>query len=429
MKRFLIMNIRVLFPLQSSKSPDYQGFSHFDTIQLILDTSMNAVHDYKECEPNFHENDLSKRWYFDFYAYSKRYKKVKRHRIWIPKKGDLAFRLLRAESMMKNINDQLKKGMVVNDMPKPKAKKASKPVLQPSPESALGLLFQIAIENPNNVSDKQISAYKTAINNFSEFLDNKEKQAYNYELLSVEDAFEYLSYLQKDKELMPRTINNNFDSLKHLSNILVDRKKVSKNIFDSIKSLKEADSDRHEAYSEFEQRLIEEDLKESDMRLFFATRFVYYAFIRPKELRTLTVGDIDFRKGSIMVKAGDSKNQRRIPVPIVQPLQDIILKMGLHQKPSGHFVFGKDLATCDVQASKNEYLNRHNAAVKKLGIYRKEITTFYAWKHTGNVIAFLAGVDIWTLKEMNRHWSIVETEGYLRKLGLILKREAVKLKW
>ena len=387
------------------------------------------MHEYKECAPNFYDNDLSAKWYFDFYAFSLRFKKVKRHRVWIPKQGDLEFRLLRAEVMMKNINDQLKKGLVVNDMPKPKAKKASKPVLQPSPESASGLLLQIAIENPNNVSDKQISAFKTAINNFREFLETKGKQANNYELLIEDDIHEYSSYLQKEKKLMPRTVNNNFDSLKNLSKILVERKKVTKNIFEPIKTLKEADSDRHEAYSDFEQRLIEDELKQADMLMFYATRFVYYGFIRPKELRSLKVGDIDFRKGSIMVKAGNAKNQRRIPVPIVRPLQDIILEMGLHQKPSGWYVFGKNLITCDIQASKNEYINRHNVTVKRLGIYRKDITTFYAWKHTGNVNAFLSGVEIWTLKEMNRHWSISETENYLRKLGLILKKEAVKLKW
>lgn len=115
--------VRSRSPLLNNKSLDNQGFSHFDTTQLILDTKMLAVHDYKECEPNFHGNDLTKRWYFDFYAYSKRFKKIKRHRIWIPKQGDLTFRILKAEAMMRNINIQLKKGMVVDDIPKPIEKK------------------------------------------------------------------------------------------------------------------------------------------------------------------------------------------------------------------------------------------------------------------------------------------------------------------
>ncbi|WP_337043166.1 tyrosine-type recombinase/integrase [Emticicia sp. 17c] len=330
---------------------------------------------------------------------------------------------------MKNINDQLKKGMVVDDLPKPVEKKPVKKTLKPDSNTAIGRFREIVLLNPDNVSSKQISAYNTAINKFEYFLRKRGQEKHPYHFIDDEIVLQFSDFMRLEEKLMPRTINNTFDSLKHLAKLLIKRKLVSENPFLTYEHMREADTDRHTAYSEFEKTIIEKHIIENDKRLYYLTRFLFYAFIRPTELRKLTVGDIDFRKNSIMVWGSKSKNKKRIPIPIVSNLQSIILEMELHKKPSHFFVFGKDLETSPVQAAKNQYLNKHNAALKEIGIYRSNETTLYGWKHTGNVYAYLAGVDIATIKEINRHWSIAETENYLRGLGLILRKEASKLSW
>lgn len=415
----------VLFPLLGTQSPLNEGFTHLYTFGFVQDTTM---HPYKECSPNFYDNDVSKKWYFDFYAYSKRYKKVKRHRVWIPKSKDLRFRLLRAESMMREINQQLKKGYFVDDLKEPVNKPAKK-TQKPDLKTAVGVLAEIVALNPANVSKKAISAYNTAIKKFSLFLKSKDLLSYPFSLLSHQQVLEFCDHLRLEQKREPKTINNIIYNLLDLNKHAVKRGLCSNNIFEGYDKMKVPESDRHKAYDDYQKAMIEEYLIEHDLRLYYVTRFIFHLFIRTNELRTLKISDIDFRKGSVMVWAGNSKNQKKIPIPINTNLQAILLQMKLHTYPRDFYVFGKDLLPSKNQAATNEYLLRHNEALKELGIYVKNETTLYAWKHTGNVCAFLAGVDIWTLKELNRHWSIVQTEEYLRGLGLILKPQAKNLSW
>jgi len=386
------------------------------------------MHPYKECSPNFYNEDITKKWYFDFYAYSKRYKKVKRHRVWIPKKGDLRFRLLRAESMMREINEKLKKGYFVDDLKEP-INKAPKPTKKPDLKTAIGVLEQVVSLNPANVSNKSISAYNTAIKKFSLFLQSKGLHSYPFSLLSHQIVLEFCDYLRLIQKREPKTINNLIYNLLDLNKHAVKRALCSNNIFEGYEKMTVPESDRHKAYDDYQKDMIEQYLIEHDKNLYFVTRFIFHLFIRTNELRTLKISDIDFRKGSVMVWAGNSKNRKKIPIPINTNLQAILLEMKLHTYPRDFYVFGKDLKPCKEIANINDYLLRHNQALKTLGIYVKNETTLYAWKHTGNVYAFLAGVDIWTLKELNRHWSIVQTEEYLRGLGLILKPQAKNLSW
>ncbi len=385
------------------------------------------MHPYKECSPNFYDNDLSKKWYFDFYAYSKRYKKVKRHRVWIPKVGELRFRILRAESMMREINEKLKKGYFVDDLKEP-IKKPAKKTQKPDLKTAIGVLREISHINPANVSQKSLTAYKTSIDKFEKFLKSKGLENYPFSLLNHNHVLEFCDLL-RDK-LAPKTVNNNVYNLLDLNKHALKRGLCQTNIFEGYEKLNVPESDRHKAYDDFQKKLIEDYLLENDIKLYYLTRFVFYLFIRPQtELRAMKISDIDFRKGSVMVWAGTAKNRKRIPIPINDSLKDIMLKMELYRYPRDWYVFGKDLKPSATQAPKNEYSNLHKKHLKDLGIYVKDETTVYAWKHTGNVCAFLNGVDIWTLKELNRHWSIQQTEDYLRGLGLILKSQVKNLSW
>lgn len=415
----------VLFPLLSTQSPYSEGFTHLYTVCFILDTDM---HPYRECSPNFYDHDPSKKWYFDFYSYSKKHRKVKRHRVWIPKKGELRFRIIRAESMMREINQQLKKGYFVDDLKAPPQKPA-KPTQKPDKNTAIFALQTVADLNPANVSVKSLSSYKTAIKKFSDFLKSKDVYHYPFDTLTHQIVLEFSDFMRINQKLQPKTINNIIYNLLDLNKHAVKRNLCSKNIFEGYEKMSVPESDRHKAYDDFQKFMIEEHLKQNDIDLYYVTRFIFHLFIRTSELRTLKISDIDFRKGSVMVWAGNSKNRKKIPIPINTNLQAILLEMKLYTYPRDFFVFGKNLKPSKESATINEYLLRHNKALIDLGIYVKNETTLYAWKHTGNVCAFLAGVDIWTLKDINRHWSIMQTEEYLRGLGLILKPQAKNLSW
>lgn len=72
--------------------------------------------------------------------------------------------------------------------------------------------------------------------------------------------------------------------------------------------------------------------------------------------------------------------------------------------------------------SANYATSEHKQVLKELEIYKERITTLYAWKHTGNIHAYLAGMDIKMIQRINRHKSLATTEIYLKKIGLFLDR-------
>ncbi len=386
------------------------------------------MHPYKEGNPNFYNLDNSKKWYIDFYIYSKLKQKVIRKRVYVPVSKDVKMREIRGESIIRHINSELKKGKVLDDL-KPPPPKANKPTKKPIPNTSNFIFYEIIKLNPSNVTEKTISAYNTAVRKFESFLKTKDVLHYPFDMLYKKLVLEFSDFLRIEQQRKPKTINNIIYTLLDLNKHAVKRGLCSKNLFEGYEKLSVPESDRHKAYDDFQKLMIEEHLKVHDKDLYHVTRFIFHLFIRTSELRTLKISDIDFRKGSVMVWAGNSKNRKRIPIPINTNLQGILLEMKLYAFPRDFYVFGKDLKPSKESASINEYLLRHNKALTTLGIYVKNETTLYAWKHTGNVCAFLVGVDIWTLKEINRHWSIVQTEEYLRGLGLILKPQAKNLSW
>ncbi|RFS16833.1 tyrosine-type recombinase/integrase [Emticicia sp. C21] len=60
--------------------------------------------------------------------------------------------------------------------------------------------------------------------------------------------------------------------------------------------------------------------------LYLFTRFIFYSFIRPKELLNLQVKDIDLTTRTIKVKSDVSKNKRTETVPILKPLLSLIIE-------------------------------------------------------------------------------------------------------
>ena len=63
----------------------------------------------------------------------------------------------------------------------------------------------------------------------------------------------------------------------------------------------------------------------------------------------------------------------------------------------------------------NELSRRHRRILQEEGFSAAH--KFYSWKHTGAIMAALAGVSLKELQIQLRHHSLDETDGYLRQLG------------
>jgi integrase len=99
--------------------------------------------------------------------------------------------------------------------------------------------------------------------------------------------------------------------------------------------------------------------------------------------------------------------------------------MKILEQPSHYYVFGKKDLTPNFERAAINLPNRlHKEILIKLKMYRFKETVLYSWKHTGNINAYLKGMDIKLIQQINGHTSLETTEIYLRKLGLFLDKQA-----
>lgn len=222
-----------------------------------------------------------------------------------------------------------------------------------------------------------------------------------------------------------KTAKNRFDSLKTILNFSKSEGLITYNPFDEkVKPIRiNYESNSNFPFNDYERSIIEPELKKIP-KLWLYTRFIYYTFSRPNEIINLRVQDINLRTRTIRIQPEFSKPGRTLVKPILKPLLDLILEFRILENPNSFYVFGDHLECSSFPCYKNHAANLHRKVLEKLNMYRPRETVPYAWKPTGNINAYMAGMDLKLIQQINGHKSIQTTEIYLRKLGLWLEKQA-----
>ncbi|MEO1418787.1 MAG: tyrosine-type recombinase/integrase [Bacteroidota bacterium] len=323
-----------------------------------------------------------------------------------------------ARSIIRQLNTLLEDGYTIGEAPKNTFQKP------PSLTEAMELAVQIKSQETGLRSQQ---AYRSFLNIFNTWMYEVEIQNLPITSLSRSHVLTFLDWLLKSRKVTAKTRNNYKISLNACLNALVNREIIEKNPCARIKDLKVVGT-RHIPFSREEQKEFETFLKRQQPELYLYTRFIYFGFMRPVEICRMQVGHIDLESKIILVRARNSKNKRQMPVVINPQLAKIIEGMNLNRFPTNYHVFGKKFLPSPGEEHRNRYSERHAQALKDCGLYNGELT-LYSWKHTGNIRAYDAGVDIYSLMSQNRHSNLQETENYLRGLGLRISKELKEKEW
>ena len=155
---------------------------------------------------------------------------------------------------------------------------------------------------------------------------------------------------------------------------------------------------------------------ENDPEMWLFVQFMYYCFIRPGELRLLTVGAIDLDEGTILIDAKISKNKKSEYVIIPPAFLQYLADTGITDCKHSDYVFSPGSHPGTEPYSKDVFNRRHKVVTKKFGYNVRY--TLYSWKHTGAVDAIRAGVKIKELQLQLRHKDLQTTDIYLRSIGI-----------
>lgn len=264
-----------------------------------------------------------------------------------------------------------------------------------------------------NVSNSTYQKYQSELRLFIRFLRDKN---IGYDVFSVteKNALAFFNYLKTEKKLSNKTMNHYKVILKCVWDLLRNKAPGFKNPFDEIKKFSD-DSIPQKPIKKGMLVLIKSKCEKTDPQLWLAAQFLYYCFIRPKELRFLKIADIDFFEGKITINSEFSKNRKTRIVDINKLfLEDLINKYKLHDCNPNNYIFTINGTPGLKQIGKNYFWEHFNKIRQELNIPNDYI--FYAFKHTGNVAALKAGANIHDLKNQNGHSSIAITETYLRSM-------------
>jgi len=248
--------------------------------------------------------------------------------------------------------------------------------------------------------------------------------------LSKKHIYGFLDEIKRVRQLSNRTRNNYKDFLSQIFEIMVEREWIEKNPCAGITSLRTVSS-KHLAYTQAQQKTLEDYLIQKNYPLYVFTRLIYHGFIRPVEITRLRLSDVFLDRGIILVSVETVKNAKQMPVVITQGLRPD-LENFLHKYGSGlpenYYLFSKGFRPGPDYLHRNRFSEAHRVVLEATGLYNGKVDG-YSWKHTGVTNAYLAGVDIVSIQRQCRHHSLAETEKYLRSLGLRFARDLSGASW
>ena len=215
----------------------------------------------------------------------------------------------------------------------------------------------------------------------------------------------------------PTTVRNKAGILSTMFTHLLKRNVIDVNPFKELILPKKQITKKNFAYTADLIQIIKKHIGKLDPYMWCLCQITYYTYIRPGELRLLKIRDIDLENHRIMISSEISKNNKTEYVTIPEPLLAVLEQMSIKNAMPHHYLLTKEKHPGDKPVGYNWIARMYRNAIQDLKLPPEY--TFYGWKHTGVTIAYKSGVDLKAIQLQCRHYSIEQTDTYLKSLGFI----------
>ncbi|ACT96665.1 tyrosine-type recombinase/integrase [Dyadobacter fermentans] len=280
------------------------------------------------------DGDLTKPWYVEFYAFDEKSGGLVRKRVSISMNfRDKKSRTAEGNRIVGMANDLLKKGYHF-----PKQGIAVQPGIPPEKEILVkALQFSLNAATPA-LGEKSTLTYQSALNKFMAY---PEAAGMTVDQFETRHAILFRDYLLTELKNAPRTANNTIQHLQVIFSRFQERTGIKENPF-KFKSLRETATERNIAFSDADRATVEEYLLKHEPGVYFFTRLMYFAFIRPGELLKLQVRHVHMPKGYITVHGLIAKNGKTETAQIIPALANELQSRINFERPE-HYLFSSDM--------------------------------------------------------------------------------------
>lgn len=219
--------------------------------------------------------------------------------------------------------------------------------------------------------------YEEIMNNFKEFIKVKYPSLTYLDILGQEHFEEFKEYRRNVKKKSPKTINFELDMLSNLFKCLKTKKYANSNPVEDVKRLQEPyKEERWFSKKEVEQIFEHSKSEHKKIRWYEIFATFYYTGMRRNELRFLEWKDIDFNKGTLLVRHKEGfkpKTDRARQIPIHPELLPIL--KGLPRNKS-NYVFINSRGNI---LAKDEITQKLKNILRTLGLKDGKL---HSWRHT-----------------------------------------------
>jgi integrase len=284
-------------------------------------------------------------------------------------------------------------------------------------KTGIGALFNDIYQSKlSHLRKKSEGTYKSVIRNFIIWLEKNKVDAMPIQRFSSEKANDFLSHLIDEKRLSPTSRNKHLATLRTFFEDLLNKRKLTENPFSKIAKLKEFRQGKL-AFKSFQVKILKDLFLEEAPQLWLFCQFQFYCFIRPGELRALKIENIDFGNCTILIPGTISKNKKSQHVVIPEAFYKVLVTdLNLHKWPDDYYVFSLNGFPGTEQIKRDQMNKLHARLIKEKGFDKRY--SLYSWKHTGNVMAAMSGINIKELQIQNRHSDLATFDIYMKSYGV-----------
>ena len=274
---------------------------------------------------------------------------------------------------------------------------------------------EICARRSEFLREKTRQTYASKITIFKEWITNKRMDKTLVIDFTQEDGEAFLKYLSAERNIGATTRNAYLLTLRTIFKTMKNAGIIQKNVWDKIPKVPESRLGKLPLKMSMKQRL-KAHFMEHDPEMWLFVQLQYYCFIRPGELRLLTIGAIDLDDATVLIDAKISKNKKSEYVIIPPPLLQYLSEIDICRYKHDYYLFSPGGAPGKEIYSKDVFNRRHKAITRKFGY--NDRYSLYSWKHTGACDAIRAGVKIKELQIQLRHADLQTTDIYLRSIGI-----------